>query len=45
MNKYLEIYKQYLIVEKGLSINSVNAYISDIKEYFKFDESGDINGI
>ena len=34
MIKYLEIYKQFLIVEKGLSINSVNAYVSDIKEFF-----------
>ncbi len=44
MNKYLEIYKQYLIVEKGLSLNSVNSYISDLKDYFNFDLDGDING-
>lgn len=44
MIKYLEIYKQYLIVEKGLSINTVNSYITDIKEYFEFDCNGDING-
>ena len=37
MNKYLEIYKQYLIVEKGLALNSVNSYISDLKDYFGFD--------
>ena len=37
MIKYLELYKQYLIVEKGLSMNSVNGYINDIIEYFKVD--------
>jgi len=44
MIKYLELYKQYLIVEKGLSMNSVNSYINDIIEYFKFDSEGDIDG-
>ena len=44
MIKYLEIYKQYLIVEKGLSMNSVNSYINDIKEFFNFNSEGDING-
>ena len=44
MIKYLEIYKQHLIVEKGLAMNSVNSYISDIYDYFKYDEEGDING-
>ncbi len=40
MIKYLELYKQYLLVEKGLSINSVNSYIIDIKDFFKYDEEG-----
>lgn len=44
MIKYLELYKQYLIVEKGLSMNSVDAYINDIRDYFKFDSSGNIDG-
>lgn len=44
MNKYLEIYKQYLVVEKGLSLNSVNSYISDLKDYFNFNLNGDIKG-
>ncbi len=35
MIKYLEKYKEYLIVEKGLSLNTTKAYCSDIKEYFK----------
>lgn len=43
MIKYLELFKQYLVVEKGLSFNSVNSYISDIREYFKIDEEGNIN--
>ena len=40
MIKYLEIYKQYLIVGKGLAVNSANSYIRDIKDYFKFDING-----
>lgn len=43
MKKYLELYKQYLLVEKGLSINSVNSYISDINDYFN-SNSNDVNG-
>lgn len=44
MIKYLELYKQYLIVEKGLSLNSVNSYINDIKEFFNFNSEGDVEG-
>jgi len=44
MIKYLEIYKQYLVVERGLSMNSVNGYVSDIIDYFKYDSNGDIDG-
>lgn len=44
MIKYLDIYKQYLIVEKGLALNSVNSYIRDIKEFFNFNKDGDVNG-
>lgn len=43
MIKYLEIYKQYLIVEKGLSMNSVNNYISDIKDYLSECKNDDVN--
>ena len=44
MIKYLELYKQYLVVERGLSMNSVNSYINDIQEYYKFDSNGNIDG-
>lgn len=44
MIKYLELYKQYLVVERGLSMNSVNSYINDIREYYKFDSNGNISG-
>ena len=44
MIKYLELYKQYLVVEKGLAMNSVNAYINDIIDYFKFNEEGESEG-
>lgn len=43
MIKYLELYKQYLLVEKGLAINSIDSYIRDIKEYFNFDREGNID--
>ena len=43
MIKYLELYKQYLIVEKGLSMNSVNSYTSDIKDYFNECKDNDVN--
>lgn len=43
MIKYLEIYKQYLLVEKGLSITSVNSYIIDIKQFYKITSLEDIN--
>ena len=32
----LEEYKQYLIVEKGLSKNTVSAYDRDLKKFFKY---------
>jgi integrase/recombinase XerD len=44
MIRYIDIYKQYLIVERGLSMNSVNSYIRDIMDYFKYNSEGDING-
>lgn len=44
MIKYLELYKQYLVVEKGLAMNSVNSYINDILDYFNFNEKGDSEG-
>lgn len=44
MIKYLEIYKQYLIVEKGLSVNTVKSYVADIVDFFSFNKEGDIEG-
>lgn len=41
MNRYLELYKQYLLVEKGLSINTVSSYLIDIKECLGFKEDCD----
>lgn len=43
MIKYLELYRDYLIVNKGNSIKTVEAYLSDIKQYFKIIEKGDID--
>ena len=44
MIRYLELYKQYLVVEKGLSLNSVSSYFSDIKEYLNYGDLEDIEG-
>jgi integrase/recombinase XerD len=41
MNRYLDLYKQYLVVERRLSMNSVNSYITDILGFLKFNK--DIN--
>lgn len=42
MIKYIELYKDYLIVTKGNSINTVNAYLRDIKQYFNVTKDNDI---
>lgn len=43
MRNKIELYKQYLIVEKGLAISSVNSYLSDIKQFYLISETEDIN--
>ena len=37
MIKYLEIFKQFLLVEKGLSVKTSQAYINDIEQFFKYE--------
>ena len=32
----IEEYKQYLIVEKGLSKNTINAYIKDLNQFSRY---------
>ena len=34
MIKYLELYRDHMIVSRGYSINTVSSYIRDIKQYF-----------
>lgn len=36
MQTYLDIFLDYLKIEKGLSSNTINAYRHDLKEYFVF---------
>jgi integrase/recombinase XerD len=36
MERILEIFKTYIAVEKGLSLNTVSSYISDLKDFFAF---------
>lgn len=43
MRNKIELYKQYLIVEKGLAISSVNSYLSDIKQFYLISETEDVN--
>ena len=42
MIKYIELYKQHLIVEKGLSLNTAASYLSDIRQFFKITNNGDV---
>ena len=35
----IEEYKQYLIVEKGLSKNTINAYIKDLNQFESLNPS------
>ena len=37
MIKYLSLYRDYLIVNMGYSMNTVNAYAGDIKQYFSLN--------
>ena len=44
MIKYIELYRDYIIVSKGYSIKTVEAYLSDIKQYFDITKDNeDIN--
>lgn len=43
MIKYIELYRDYMIVTKGYSINTVNAYIKDIKQYFELSKDGGVD--
>lgn len=43
MIRYLEIYRDYLIVTKGYSLKTVEAYIRDIKQYFQISKGKSIN--
>lgn len=42
MIKYLELYRDYMIVTKGYSIKTIEAYIRDIKQYFVLEKNGGI---
>ena len=42
MIKYLEIYRDYLIVMGGYSINTVKGYLKDIKQYFAITENKEV---
>ena len=38
-NELIETYSEYLIYQKGLSKNTVNSYVSDLKKlsYYKYN--------
>lgn len=42
MIKYLSLYRDYMIVNKGYSLKTVEAYISDIKQYFEVIGEGNV---
>lgn len=43
--RLLSEFKNYLVLEKGLSDNTYNSYISDLKSFFHFIESNNINNL
>lgn len=42
MIKYLELYRDYMIVSKGCSLKTLESYIIDIKQYFDIAKDNDI---
>ena len=44
MIRYLELYRDYLIVTKGASLKTVDSYLRDIKQYFTFSKEKGIEG-
>lgn len=42
MHKYLEIFRDYMAVSKGYSMNTISAYIRDIKQYFEIAKNDNI---
>ena len=42
MIKYLELFRDYMAVTKGYSLNTIEAYIRDIRQYFKFSENDNV---
>ncbi|WP_020675929.1 site-specific tyrosine recombinase XerD [Geopsychrobacter electrodiphilus] len=45
MDSYLDSFLNYLVVEKGLSVNTLEAYGRDLRRYLDYLMSQDINGI
>lgn len=44
MIKYIELYRDYMIISKGQSIKTMEAYLYDIKQYFEITkENDDVN--
>lgn len=44
MIKYLELYRDYMVVSVGCSKNTIEAYLRDIKQYFSIMEKKGIDG-
>lgn len=44
MDQYLDIFMNYLVVEKGLSKNTLEAYGRDLRRYLDFLEKGGLKG-
>jgi integrase/recombinase XerD len=45
MNEYLDLFLNYLVVEKGLALNTLEAYSRDIAKYLEFLDSRSCAGL
>ncbi len=44
MIRYLDLYRDYMIVSKGSSLKTVEAYLRDIKQYFQIEKDKGFDG-
>jgi integrase/recombinase XerD len=45
MDRYLDIFLNYLVVEKGLSLNTLDAYGRDLRRYLEYLEGSGVQGV
>ncbi|MBN2121009.1 MAG: site-specific tyrosine recombinase XerD [Candidatus Omnitrophica bacterium] len=45
MDKYIELFVDYLRVERGVSKNTISSYVNDLKKYVKYLSSQGVNSL